>query len=100
MILVAGATGQLGGSIARALLTDGQKVKVLVREGSSWQPLETAGAQIVMGDLRSPDSLGAACQDVDVVITTANSAQRGGADNTHAWHYRKGGSRRRVMDTS
>jgi NADH dehydrogenase len=84
MILVAGATGQLGGSIARALLTDGQKVKVLVREGSSWQPLEIAGAQIVMGDLKSPDSLGAACQDVDVVITTANSAQRGGADNTQS----------------
>jgi uncharacterized protein YbjT (DUF2867 family) len=31
MILVVGATGQLGGTIARRLMAGGQKVRVLVR---------------------------------------------------------------------
>jgi uncharacterized protein YbjT (DUF2867 family) len=35
----------------------------------------------VLGDLKERASLDPACQGADVVITTANSAQRGGADN-------------------
>jgi NADH dehydrogenase len=82
MILVVGATGQLGGVIARRLLASGQAVRILVREGSPWQALQTAGAQISVGDLKNRATLDAACAGVDVVITTANSALRGGADNT------------------
>ncbi|MCI0387908.1 MAG: SDR family oxidoreductase [Acidobacteria bacterium] len=82
MILVVGATGQLGGLITRRLLAKGQAVRILAREGSAWQTLEAAGAQVVFGDLKSRASLDAACESVDVVITTANSALRGGDDNT------------------
>ena len=82
MILVVGATGQLGGLITRRLLATDQTVRILAREASSWQALETAGAQISFGDLKSRATLDAACAGVDVVITTANSALRGGADNT------------------
>jgi uncharacterized protein YbjT (DUF2867 family) len=81
MILVVGATGQLGGLITRRLLATDQTVRILAREASSWQALETAGAQISFGDLKSRATLDAACAGVDVVITTANSALRGGADN-------------------
>jgi len=42
---------------------------------------QTAGAQISLGDLKNRATLDAACADVDVVITTANSALRGGTDN-------------------
>jgi len=80
MILVIGATGQLGGLITQRLLKQGQAVRVLVRPNSAYQPLVEAGAQAVMGDLKDRASLDAACQGVDVIITTANSAIRGGED--------------------
>ncbi len=80
MILVVGATGQLGGSIARMLLDEGQRVRILVRDGSSYDTLVAAGAEAVTGDLKDPDTLGAACAGVDAIITTANSIGRGGED--------------------
>jgi NADH dehydrogenase len=54
---------------------------MLVRPGSSYQPLQQAGAQPIFGDLKERASLDAASDGVDVVITTANSALRGGDDN-------------------
>lgn len=81
MILVAGATGQLGGTIARRLLQAGRLVRVLVRSGSDYQALVDAGAEPVIGDLKDPASLGPACRGIETVITTANSAARGGEDD-------------------
>ena len=80
MILVVGATGNLGGSIARALLAGGSKVRILVRPGSSYANLVADGAEPVTGDLKEPASLRAACAGVDAVVTTANAIARGGAD--------------------
>ena len=81
MILVVGATGNLGGAVTRMLLAQNKDVRILVRPKSNYQPLAEAGAQVVLGDLKEPGSLDAACQGVDTVITTANSAARGGEDN-------------------
>ncbi len=93
MILVVGATGSLGGAVAQMLLAQGQTVRVLLRHNSpsaalskqglatSAEALLAAGAQPVYGDLKDRASLDAACQEVEVVITTANSALRGGEDN-------------------
>jgi len=75
--LVVGSTGLLGGMIARRLLGQGAAVRVLVRSGSS----DIAGAAAVTGDLKDRASLDAACLGVTTVVTTANSAQRGGDDN-------------------
>ena len=80
MILVVGATGNLGGAIARALLAKGKKVRMLVRPGSSYGELVDVGAEPVMGDLKEPASLSAACARVDAVVTTANAIARGGED--------------------
>jgi NADH dehydrogenase len=80
MILVVGSTGLLGGSIAGRLLEGRHRVRILVRPGSQYQALAESGAEAVFGDLKDPASLLAACQRVDTVITTANSALRGGAD--------------------
>lgn len=76
MNLVVGSTGMLGGRIARRLLAAGQPVRLMVR-----RPSPIAGAEMTIGDLKDPSSLEAACRGVTTVITTANSAQRGGADN-------------------
>ena len=93
MILIVGATGSLGGSTAKILLSQHKPVRVLARRDSaseelakagmatSLESLRQAGAQVVYGDLKDPVSLEAACQGVDTVITTANSIKRGGADH-------------------
>src|SRR5947207_5312266 len=81
MILVVGATGNLGGAVTRMLLAQGQPVRILARSQSNYQPLAEAGAQVVLGDLKQRGSLDPACEGVDTVITTANSVARGGEDN-------------------
>jgi NADH dehydrogenase len=73
--LVVGASGLLGGKVARRLIDSGRPVRILVR-----RPLAMAGAESVTGDLKDPASLDAACRGVTAVVTTANSAQRGGED--------------------
>lgn len=77
MNLVVGSTGLLGGMITRQLLERGAPVRVLARSGST----DFAGAEAVRGDLKDRASLDAACRGVTTVITSANSAQRGGEDN-------------------
>ncbi|MEP6598760.1 MAG: SDR family oxidoreductase [Actinomycetota bacterium] len=81
MILVAGATGMLGGLIVDGLLDQGKSVRALVRSPESAESLRTRGAETATGDLKDPASLDRACVGADVVITTANSASRGGDDN-------------------
>lgn len=80
MILIVGATGTLGGMIARRLLQQGRTVRILVRNGSDYGALVKAGAEAAIGDLKDRASLDAAMRGVETVLTTANSALRGGAD--------------------
>lgn len=80
MILVVGATGNLGGTIARALLAHGKRIRILVRPGSSYADLIRHGAEPATGDLKEPASLHTACSGVDAVVTTANAIGRGGED--------------------
>lgn len=65
LILVVGATGDLGRLITERLLDRGMEVQILQRDGSSADPLVAAGAKAVSGDLKDPDSLRAACAGVD-----------------------------------
>ena len=81
MDLVVGATGSLGGKIARLLLEKGEGVRILARPHSAYAELEQAGAQVVFGDLKEPRSLIPALEGVRRVVTTANSAARGGEDD-------------------
>ena len=93
MILVVGATGVVGGMVTRRLLDEDKEVRILVRRDSpssqlvqqglatSAEALIESGAHPVHGDLRDRASLDAALEGVDTVISTANSAGRGGADN-------------------
>ncbi|MDQ6883513.1 MAG: SDR family oxidoreductase [Candidatus Dormibacteraeota bacterium] len=88
MILVVGATGSLGGSIARRLLQEGKPVRLLVRPQSDAKPLINLGAEFVAGDLKDRASLDAAVHGIETVITTANSALRGGDDNPETVEHR------------
>ncbi|GIV95846.1 MAG: hypothetical protein KatS3mg057_0503 [Herpetosiphonaceae bacterium] len=92
MLLVVGATGQLGGLVTHRLLEEGWPVRILVRRDSPSEVLArqglatsadiliAAGAQPVYGDLKEPSSLAETCRNVDAVITTANAAARSGRD--------------------
>jgi uncharacterized protein YbjT (DUF2867 family) len=81
VILVVGATGMLGGAIVRRLLERDKGVRTLVRDPAGEQKLRQAGASPIPGDLKDSASLSAACDGVSTLITTANTAARGGDDN-------------------
>ncbi|MBA5871722.1 MAG: NAD-dependent epimerase/dehydratase family protein [Nitrospira sp. CR2.1] len=55
--LVTGATGFVGGAVARALIKDGTDVRVISRTGADLQNLTGLPVEHVHGDLRDRDSL-------------------------------------------
>jgi dihydroflavonol-4-reductase len=55
--LVTGATGFVGGAVARALVTSGIDVRALARAGADLQNLQGLTVERVEGDLRDPASL-------------------------------------------
>src|SRR5918911_194830 len=74
MILVAGATGFVGGEVCRRLSAVGKPVRALVRptaDRGRLEPLEAAGVETVVGDLKDPASLETACRGVRGIISTA-----------------------------
>ena len=71
-LLIIGGTGVLGNATARHFLKRGFRVKAFVRNKVKAASLEMAGAEIIQGDLSSPDSLKGICKDVDIVLTAAH----------------------------
>jgi len=73
-ILVTGATGGQGGSVARHLLKAGFQVRALTRNPDSDKAnaLADAGAQVVAGDLADRASLDRALKDCDGVFGVTN----------------------------
>jgi len=87
MILVVGATGNVGGAVCEALCAQGKPVRAMVRESSDpervrW--LEELGAEVVRGELRDPESLAGACEDVDTVVSGATTITSLGTDSISA----------------
>lgn len=56
-VFVTGATGFIGASIARELLSSGREVRVLAREGSDRRNLAGLDLEIWAGDLRDPGAM-------------------------------------------
>uniref|UniRef100_UPI00131D88C6 aminotransferase class I/II-fold pyridoxal phosphate-dependent enzyme n=1 Tax=Streptomyces sp. NRRL B-1347 TaxID=1476877 RepID=UPI00131D88C6 len=56
-VLVAGASGFIGGHLARRLAERGHRVRALVRDGSDRSGLDGVDVEVVTGDLGDPDSL-------------------------------------------
>lgn len=77
MNLVIGATGIVGGEICRRLLAAGKPVRAMVRTSSDparVDALRQAGAEVVVGDLKDPASIRAACQGAERIVSTASTA--------------------------
>jgi ornithine--oxo-acid transaminase len=66
--LVTGATGFIGGRLARRLVAEGRSVRCLVRQSSDTSRLEELDVQIVVGDLTSARSLAHAVQGCSYVL--------------------------------
>lgn len=79
MILVVGASGDLGGQITDLLLERSDPVRVLSRQDSNL-PDRRPRAETVRGDLKDPVSLAEACDGVTTVVTTASATTRGAPD--------------------
>lgn len=65
MILVTGATGFVGRHLVRGLLDKGYRVRGLVRKASDRLP---EGADVAVGNVNAPESLGTAVMGCDAVI--------------------------------
>jgi uncharacterized protein YbjT (DUF2867 family) len=75
-VLVVGATGVLGVEVCRQLAAAAKKVKGLVRTSSQKEKvdgLRELGVETVTGDMKDPQSLYQAFQNVDAIISTATS---------------------------
>jgi dihydroflavonol-4-reductase len=59
-VLVTGASGFVGSAVTRALLAQGQKIRVLLRPASDRRNINGLNVETVTGDLRQPESLAAA----------------------------------------
>ncbi len=69
--LVTGATGFLGAGLVTRLLSDGARVRVLVRSPTKAKPLRDRGAELVVGDVADGDAVAAAVRGVRVVYHLA-----------------------------
>jgi nucleoside-diphosphate-sugar epimerase len=69
--LVTGATGFLGASLVTRLLSDGVRVRVLVRSPPKAEPLRERGAEVVVGDVADGAAVAAAVRGVSVVYHLA-----------------------------
>jgi uncharacterized protein YbjT (DUF2867 family) len=76
VILVCGASGELGGRIVRGLRASGAPVRALVRPGCDAVPLTETGAELALGDFRDPESLRRAVAGVTVVASTVTVIAR------------------------
>jgi dihydroflavonol-4-reductase len=66
--LVTGATGKVGGAVARALLARGDSVRALVRDPERAARLLPDGVELVRGDVTEPESVAAAVRERDLVF--------------------------------
>ena len=71
-VLVVGATGQLGGAIARKLTATGTRVRALARNRDALARLAPE-AEIAPVDLRDVPKLTEACRGIDQIVATANN---------------------------
>ena len=84
-ILVIGASGFVGGNLAKQLLADGYEVRCLARKPDKIRDLAKAGCEVVQGDISEVQSLQNALKSIDAVYISiqtivAQPANKGSKD--------------------
>ena len=83
LILVAGATGLLGGRIVERLRKDGRRVRAMSRDATKLKAAQGLGAEPFVGDMGDRAAMDRACQGVTEVISTANNILGKGTASPH-----------------
>ena len=70
-VLLTGGSGFIGGHIARALADAGHDLRLLLRPTSDTALVGDVDFERVVGDLRQPQTLAAACEGIEAVVHAA-----------------------------
>jgi len=79
--LVTGATGFVGGRLAKRLAADGVEVRCLVRDKDRARHLAAGGHELHEGDVTRPETLRGAGKGVDVAYYLVHGMGRGASDD-------------------
>ncbi len=69
-VLVAGATGYLGGFVVKEIANRGYWVRALVRSASREEKIHDSADEIFEGEVTKPESLAGVCDGMDVVFSS------------------------------
>jgi uncharacterized protein YbjT (DUF2867 family) len=85
MFAITGVTGKVGGTIARSLLAQGQKVRAIVRDGEKGRPWSAQGCDIGIASIEDTASLTKAFEGAEGVflMTPPNFDPEPGFPQTH-----------------
>ena len=72
-VLVAGATGYLGGYVARELKARGYFVRALARSPAKLEAIRDCLDEIVEAEVTRPETLAQVCGGIDVVFSSVGS---------------------------
>ncbi|MBI5847993.1 MAG: NAD(P)H-binding protein [Nitrospirae bacterium] len=86
MIVIAGASGFVGGHLVDFLLSKGHKLKCLVHSGKAKDLLIRKGAEVVQGDITQPHTLKGLLNPGDIVIHLVGIIEEKGTSAFHAVH--------------
>ena len=73
LILVAGATGLLGGKVVERLRADGRNVRAISRHDAKLEASRKLGAETMVADMLDRASMDRACEGVTEIVSTANN---------------------------
>ena len=83
-VLLAGATGYLGGYILSELLKRQYEVRVVVRSPSKLDPVEAKKIEVIQAQVTEPESISDCCAGIDFVISTVGiTSQKDGLKLYH-----------------
>jgi uncharacterized protein YbjT (DUF2867 family) len=77
VIVVAGATGYVGGRLCARLREEGMEVRALARHPEAANDLAEIGCELVRADVLEPETLGPALAEADVAYYLVHSMGRG-----------------------
>ena len=89
-LAIAGATGYIGGLLARRLASGGEEVRALARRPERAQDLAAAGCEMSQADVLDPASLDEALEGIGIAYYLVHSMGRGSADRDFAERDRRG----------
>jgi len=77
-VLLAGATGYLGGYIAKELMKRFYLVRALARSPEKLEQNNIAVNEVSQSEITQPDSIKDCCKNIDVVISTVGITKPSG----------------------